>query len=536
MRVIHLIILFFITQSAIGQTMESTIDKLLQFNIINKDQQEDVLEILKKRQDNSNQAVLLALQWSETVKIVGKKDIRFGTNVSFGNTKPEAEEQKKMNVELHNYLSSLEEAHFITEPLYLIFRERIDSNIYMHKLQLLREIFLMQANIDRLSPQNILPFADKLLDSKVISKDNYEKLGLAIKNGSIKNDFQFVGYCKKAVIIKESNYPSEPEKYLELIHRDVSKLLPELSFSDFKFQIKLDSTISDDDSKFYDFVVSLKCNGKIYRQKSSYRFYSSGKNQYFGNKIDQQEFYKIFNKVLSDNQSIFRLHEVKSSPNNAVDWTQFGIIALTKDQADMLHGAGVYFRPSYENFKTTLTSKKIEDAISQFSKIGLLSHLSAGQIKIATEKVAEQENKNLNDVLQCFPQTIYFFDIELGNLEDPYKEILDELSLVSHGLFKPSNITDNFSKPTNSNASIKFSLNNKEYTKDIKVEEDWVDPSFFDLIKQVVIENKLNGQFYELYTGGQEASIIFLTTEQYDYLRANKLLVFADQGQIEEEE
>lgn len=382
---------------------------------------------------------------------------------------------------------------------------------------------------------SMIAFADKLLNTKTSSKENYERLLKDIKAGTIKDGFQFVAYCDKATIIKESNYPSEPEKYLELIHRDVSKLLPELSFSDFKFQVKLDSSISDSDSKFYDFVVSLKCNGKTYRQKSSYHLYSPSKNQYFGNKIDQQEFYKIFNKILADNQSIYRLHEVKSIPNNAVDWTQFGIIALTKEQADMLHGAGVYFRPSYESFKNTLTSKKIETAISEFQKIGLLSHLSADQIMRATERINQQENRNLNDILQCFPQVIYFFDTELGNLEDPYKEILNEFSLISHGLFKPTNITDNFSKPTNKKATIKFSFNGKDYTKDLKVEDDWIDPSFLDLIKQAVIDNKLNGQYYELYNGGQEASLIFLTTDQYQYLRTNKLLVFADQWQTEEE-
>lgn len=382
---------------------------------------------------------------------------------------------------------------------------------------------------------SMILFADKLLNTKTTSKENYGKLLKDIKAGAIKDGFQFVGYCDKATIIKESNYPSEPEKYLELIHKDVSKLLPELFFSNFKFQVKLDSTISDKDSKFYDFVVSLKCNGKTYRQKSSYRLYSPSKNQYFGNKIDQQEFYKIFNKILADNQSIYRLHEVKSIPNNAVDWTQFGIIALTKEQADMLHGAGVYFRPSYESFKNTITSKKIETAISEFQKAGLLSHLSADQIKSAIEKVNQQENRNLNDVLQCFPHTIYFFDTELGNLEDPYKEILNELSFISHGSFKPSNITDNFSKPTDKKSTIKFSFNGKDYSKDLKIEDDWIDPSFFDLIKQAVADNKLNGQFYELYTGGQEASLIFLTTDQYEYLRTNKLLVFADQWQTEEE-
>jgi hypothetical protein len=382
---------------------------------------------------------------------------------------------------------------------------------------------------------SMIAFADKLFHTKTASKENYENLLKGIKDGTVKDGFQCVSYCDKATIIRENNYPSEPEKYLELIHKDVSQLLPELSFSDFKFQVKLDSSISDNEEKFYDFIVSLKCNEKTYRQRSFYRLYSPGEDKYFGNKIDQQEFYKIFNKVLADHQSIYRLHEVKSTPDTAVGRRKFGIIALTKTQADMFHGGNVYFEPSYESFKSTLTSKKTENAISEFQKLGLLAHLSAEQIKSATEKVNQQENKNLNDVLQCFPHTIYFFDTEMDNLKDPYKEILNELSLISHGLFKPANITDSFSEPTNKKSTIKFSFNGKDYKKDLKVDNDWIDAGFFDLVKQAVTDNKLNGQFYELDTGGQEASLIFLTAEHYHYLHSNKLLVFADQWQTEEE-
>ncbi len=517
-----------------GQTMDSTIAKLIQLNIISKDQEEDVREIFKREQDHSKQTVLRALQYSETAKILGNKNAGFGSSIGFGNYKPDADEQNKINLALQNYLKSLKEGHFIDDKPYLTFRERIDSNLYVHKLQLLAEAILIQSTLERLSPHKALPFADKLLASKLIINDTYKKLVLDIEQGTIADDFHFAAYCDKVVIIKESNYPPEPEHYLEQIHQDVSKLLPELSFSDFRFQVKLDSTISDSDNKFYNFHVSLKCNGKIYKQKSSYHLYCVSKNQYYGNKIDQQEFYKIFNKILADKQSLYRLHEVKSIPGNAVDWSEFGVIALTKEQADMLHGAGVYFRPSYESFKNTLTTKKIENAISEFQKLGLLSHLSAGQITSAREKVAQQENRNLNDVLQCFPQTIYFFDTELGNLEDPYREILDELLLISHGLFKPTNITDSFAKAKNKKAAIAFYFNKKVYTKNLDIEGDWLDPAFFDFIKQVVADNKLNGQFYELFTGGQEASVIFLTNDQYQYLRTNRLLIFADQWQTEE--
>ncbi|MBK9461101.1 MAG: hypothetical protein IPN94_17135 [Sphingobacteriales bacterium] len=378
-------------------------------------------------------------------------------------------------------------------------------------------------------------FTDKLYSKKICNDKNYQKFLTDIESKQLTDGLDFLKYCDKATIIYLKSYPEKPEEYLQKIHEDVASIIPDLKFTDFKFQIVLDSSISDSDSKFYEFIVSLKSNGKTYKQKSSYHLHSISKNEYFGEKIDQQEFYKIFNKILADIQSPYRLHEVKTSKDNVMIWDRFGIIALTKEQADMLHGGGVFFMPSYESFKNSLTTVRIEKAISEYQKIGLLSHLSAEQIKFATDKAAQQENRNLNDVLQCFPNTIYYFDTELGNLENPYAEILKELSLISKGMFNPTNIIDHFAKPTNKKSLVKFSFYKKEYSKQLLVEDDWIDPHFFDLVKQAVNDNKLNGQFYELYTGGQEASIIFLTIEQEKYLRANNLLTFGDQWQTEEE-
>jgi hypothetical protein len=373
-------------------------------------------------------------------------------------------------------------------------------------------------------------FAAKLYDKKICNDTNYEKLLSDITSDKLNNKIEFLNYCSKSIIVELKDYPNELENYLEKIHTSTASLIPELAFTDFKFQIVLDSSVYDSTFKSYDAVVSLKSNGKTYRQKSFIKPADIEKNkqmEYFG-KIDQQEYYKIFNKILSDIQSPYRLHEVKAYIGNAVDWNRFGIIALTKEQAEMLHGS-IYFNPSYENFKNTLTSKRIDTASQEFQKLGLFAHLNTEQISAAQLKVLLQENQTLNDVLQCYPNVIYSFDTELGNLENPYDELLKELSLISHGAFKPTIIIDNFAKPNGNKTLLKFSFKGKEYSKELKVEDDWIDPSIFDLIKQVVTDNKLNGQFYELYTGGQDASIIFLTSEQAEFLRTNKLLIFADQ-------
>jgi hypothetical protein len=180
-----------------------------------------------------------------------------------------------------------------------------------------------------------------------------------------------------------------------------------------------------------------------------------------------------------------------------------------------------------ERQKTNLTKEQIENAIAGWERIGILKHLNNDQISLAKQKAIEIKTDNLNDVLLNFPAVIHSFDTELENLRDPYAELLKEFSKISHGVFKPSNIVDNFD-PSKDKATVTFTLNNKHYSKDLQVSGDWIDPDFIYFIIQTVAENKLPGQFYNLYEGGQGAYFIFLTPLQYKSLTSSQLLVFGE--------
>jgi hypothetical protein len=179
--------------------------------------------------------------------------------------------------------------------------------------------------------------------------------------------------------------------------------------------------------------------------------------------------------------------------------------------------------------KDYLTSKQIEDAVLGWHKAGILNHLTKTQISSAKKKALAADNESLNDVLLNFPKVVHWFDTELVNLEDPYAELLIEFSNISRGAFKPTNISDNFSKPENNTVLLKFSLNSKEYSKVLRIHDDWIDSDFLEVVDQAVSENKLTGQFYQLYEGGQGAIFIFLTPDQHRYLKTNNLLTFAEE-------
>ena len=530
-----LTLLILIANFAHGQVMDKTLQKLIENKLIENKNIKEFEDIIKKNKTNSKATYLLALYKTEYKILTGQNYSQFISNISFDAEKLNSNEQTIINEQLNQYLLQLKSCDLINENQIYNFQTKINNNDFVHILQLLPYIIEEVALKEYMNPEKLKVFANKLRNKEIVSED-YEKLLNDIDQEKLQNPIDFLNYCNKAIIINELDYPTEPEKYLELIHRKTASIFPELNFTNFEFQIVLDSTISSNDSKFYDFIVSLKSNNKNYKQKSSYRLYSPSKKQYFGNKVDQQEYYKIFNKILADLQSPYRLHEVKAYQGSAVEWKVFGIIALTEEQADLLHGGDVYFRPSYENFKNKLTSKKINQAIEDYEKIGLLSHLSIEQIESAKKGVAEQDNSNLNDILMTFPDVIYMFDTELDNLENPYAELIREYKKISHNDFNATEISDNFDIEKKKKVELKFKIGNKSYKKTLKIENDWIDTEFFNFIKSVVTEQNLKGQFYELYTGGQEVSVIYLNNEQYNYLRTNKLLIFGDDWQTEDDE
>lgn len=183
-----------------------------------------------------------------------------------------------------------------------------------------------------------------------------------------------------------------------------------------------------------------------------------------------------------------------------------------------------YF-PSEKKF---LNNQQIEDAISGWQRTGILNHLTKEQILVSKKRAFEEKPENLNDVIIHFPDVVYWFDTELENLDDPYAEFIQKLSDISHGAFHPTNISDNFSASLKSGVTVRFSLNNKDYSKTFRTQDDWIDPEIFDFVKKIVVENNLSGQFYQLYEGGQGGIIMFLTPKQYQELKTNELIIFAE--------
>ena len=527
MNSLKLILTLIILTANVAFCQDENLQQLIECGLIEQNQVEDFEEVLSSTNDRSPLVYLGVLYRVETKKLAPFKSMEPGTSffINFGDKKPPAE-QAKINDRLTQYLSKLKSCDLIDDKQFDQFKARIDKDDFVHQFLLLKEVFNQAVLTERMNPDKLRVFADKLKSHEIVT-EQYDRLIEDIQQDKLQYPIDFLNYCNKAVIINTMDYPEEPDQYLEPIHRKTASVIPELSFTDFKFDVVVDSL--DFDTESSDFIVSLESNGKKYKQVSFYRLYSPSKNRYYGDRIDQQTYYKIFNKILTDLRSPYRLHEVKVYRSDFAEPEIFGIIALTEEQADWFHGGGVYFSPSYESFKNEITSERIEQAIEEYKKIGLLSHLSAEQIEKAKERISEQDNWSLNDVLMAFPEVILMFDMELGNPEDPYAELVKEYKKISHNEFNPTEISDNFGNVNrDEKVELRFNIGDQLYTRTLDYYGDWIDGEFFSFIASVVSDQNLKGRFYQLYTGGQEASIIYLTPSQYEYVRTHNLLNFPE--------
>lgn len=510
------------TNSSFGQNADTVYNHLVNCNLLNKNAKKEFVGLINRYENFTNSNTLEALYYIEFKKLTSVYP-GFDTYVSFGTKKPKKKEQTKANLTLKHYLDNLVSCQLINNNIHSLFQEKVEHNTFISLLQLLPEIVKHLKHLELMDPEKILLSIEKINPEEVFGS-NYSSLINDLKYSKIKTPIDLLSYMKNCVVINAKDFSEKPEEYLEEIHKKTSSVLNKLNFNDFKYDIVLDSELSDEEFKFYDVIASLKSEDKVYKQKSFYELIGGNKDVTNTTIIDQQEYYKIFNKILTDINSEFRLHLLSSYFGEE---QVFGIVALTENQAELIRNNGRdYFSLSYENFKKGLTSIEIDNAILKYKEIGLINHLDSAAFLLAKEKISIINPYSLSDILYCFPDVIYFFDTELGNLENPYEEIIIELAKISHFEFNPKNISDNFDIEKNKEVIVEFTLNSQHYKKAFVIESDWIDHRFIEFIMTLPEKHRLNGKYYYLDSDGQGLGFIFLTEEQHNYLKEEKILNF----------
>ncbi|MBK7220176.1 MAG: hypothetical protein IPH94_02200 [Saprospiraceae bacterium] len=513
--------------SSVAQNKDSIIQKLLDNDLIKQNEIYKLEELFHDRSTDKKIIYIYYLFQEEHKKSTGHY---FEPNRSKSYLSIDSLTQKKqsqVNSILNELILQLKKVEILNEKWYTEIKSSIAANEYSNYFQFIGELESILAFEELLQPEKLKAFAEKLRNVDIVESE-FEHLIDDIDAGKISDLLFFLNYCKYAIIIRANEDTIEDENYLQEIHNKTATLFPDLAFTDFNLKFEVDSSNISNGYILKQLIVSLKNNGKIYKHKSTSSLINVNNYELNQYKLERHKYFKIFNKILRDRQSPYRLHEIVDFVMDSSYFETFGIIALTEDQASFLEENNEYFLIQSEDYFNVLSTIQIETLISNFEKNGLFSKLSDAQIKKTTQDVLELEITEPNDLLLAFPHISFTLPTYIQTFTNPFTEIITQLAKLSNLEFNPSNVIDSLDITKQFTFAVNFNFGNIEYKTHCIIENGIIDLTFIDIINEIAIENKLKGQFYKLKPNTEGTPIIYLTLEQYINLRTENLLTFLD--------
>jgi len=524
-RLIVLIICCGLFNKAFGQSASAAIDSLIKFRIITAKQRSAMEGELKYGDNYSYRvAVLGGLEEIMLRKTYHVNPHRTGIFVSYGGGHLNKKTQDSINTSFRTLLQKINKAGLLTDRVYTYTLKDIDSGRYFDELQLIGSLTEMSSRLEWLAPDRLLPVAEQLHKSDVVSDSSFRHLQDDIRAGKIESASELSSYCKLVRTFDINKYPDDPKLWLEQIHRDVAEMLPGLNFTEFSYSAIPDSTSSIGNIPVIKYKVSLVCNSQTYKNTSIvYNFGSkSGKMQF--TEIFRVGFYRIFNKILADEQSPLRLHYVMFTPGKSVNdhLQHFTLIALREAQTDLFMRSSnfTYVLVSRESYDNTLTSARIDSTIAEWRKIGLFSHLSEDEIRAGIDDAEADNIFSMDNLLANFPQVTYRLNSEVIGPDYPYVTLLNHFSIITHGVFNPTKIKE---RKVKGGIKLQYYFNGRIHWYTFNTAMGWLDAKFPAFLKGLSQENNLPGNFYQLPDAN---AVIYLAEQQYSYIVEHRLLDF----------
>lgn len=376
-------------------------------------------------------------------------------------------------------------------------------------------------------------FIQNLYRQQLISAEALEQLLGGRSPKQLFSKYELLPYCRQARIFRLDEYASDPATAYRQIFLDIRTIVPGFEPQDFSFELREVPTTYDPNFIEERAIIHFTAVGQRYTHAFSYNFKHTGdeameeENQpkvYIDNR-----FHLGVNKFLADQDAPYRLYyanKVEAGKTLYSD-TEFGLILMTEDQFRAWGATtGSYFlsAQSHDNYFNT---HQVEQIVATYEQLGLFVHLTPEEIAGGKIRVKAAQIDSYQSILACFPKTLVHFDWESGNLENPYEELTQAFGNASRAAFRPENIVDTFAESwKKETVSFAFSFNGRKYEEQLKMNRDWLDPRFMELIEKALLENQVDGKIYYCLDDGQASAYIFLNGAQYQYLQEKQESLF----------
>lgn len=379
-----------------------------------------------------------------------------------------------------------------------------------------------------LLPEHLRKFADKLRAVNVISDSNYHLLMQKSTLGELHRYSELPPYLQRTTTIPLAGLPKDSIAFLHALYFSTSKVMPGLVYDTIYFNVKKDTPGSEPDFQSYNLIATIGTKGRYFSYSGFYD--ADYKNKDRSERHVPDSYYSLFNKVLADLSSPYRLHSF-SRDHNTLGHDTIGIIALTEQQFKELSwtydGAlSSYLTVSYEKYSHGLTQLAIRSAIKTYDSLGLFSHLTAKEKDSCIEEVNSKEIIYHSDILESFKDLVLNIDAKYGIDSAQYADITRQVARISKGHFRPTKIIDGYTYE-HPEFTYGFTIGDKQYTAHLHQDSKYLDPDFWTLIDTAMKENDRQGSFHYIFPSDGYTEI-YLTNEQFSFLQKNQLLEFTD--------
>ncbi|MFD0793396.1 hypothetical protein ACFQZX_07185 [Mucilaginibacter litoreus] len=510
-----------------GQLPSEAIDSLIKFRVINAKErpalEKEVKYIRGTSRANYRIAILGGLENIILQKRFHVNPRTTGWSFSYRNEHLDKASQDSTNISLQQLLEKIKKSGLLSQRVYSYAQKGIESGDYVLNFQLIGSLTEMSSRLEWLAPSRLLPVAAQLHKYGIVSDSSFLRLKNDINNGKLESAFELNNYCKYDRVFDMAKYPDDPNVWLEQMHRDIASILPGLDFTDFSYTEIPDTSFSIPGVRF---KVSLKCNGRIYKHISlPISNYKNPKGKISPEDIFTEDFYRIFNKILTDQQSPYRLHGIMFSYTmNSEDIRRCALIALKNEQGDVFMKDPVmsYMMVSMDDYDSNLTSTKIDSTMSGWKRMGLFAHLSETDFSKALGDAQAADPFSTSILLSNFPDVIYnLHDALNGGPQLAYINLLNHLAKITHGEFTP---TKAIQIKKAHGIKLQYVSKGKIHSYTFPTTYGWMDVKFPAFMNNLSLENNLAGNFYQLK---YDDAIIYLTKKQHEYALKNKLMEFA---------
>ena len=520
---IILISIFAFFNNASGQSSSAAIDTLIKYKVVAPKDVPIIKSEFKYRYGYSNQVVLLA--GIENVLLRKEFHVdphKTGLMYDYRYDNPAPAVRDSINKSLHQLLENINKAGLLTNRVYTYTLKEIDSGRYVDQLQMVPHLVEMSSRLEWMAPSKLLPVAEGLHRNGIINDSSFLRLQDDIRNGRIESSFQLNDYFKLGRTFDRTKYPEDSTLWIEAYLRKISSILPELNFTNYNCTIEPDSSSGLKWDHGVKLKIGLTCNGHVYKYSVPAERFKDKQGKLRLLDIVPEFVYRIFNKVLADQHSLYRLNNVSFSHAGVEDDHRkyFAAIALKGTQTEIFMDRPYlsYMLLSLEHYRNSVTSEKVDSAITEWQKMGLFAHLSQAEIDKGIDDAEAAEWFSINSLLENFPKVICSLHPPVIFTRHPYADFLKRLAATTHGEFKPVKITDHKVK---GGTKLQYVSNGKVHSQMFKWQILELDPKLASFLKQLRIENNLSGNFYWL---PGESSVIYLTKQQRTYALEHKLL------------